>query len=390
MFEHLAWGYVDQPPFVAFAAWLAAPAGYSLLALRAFPILAAALTVFVAVLLTAELGGGRFAQWLCGIATLLMPAYLLLGNALTTTSFEPFFWTLATSSRCALCATRAARAAVVDSPRLRQRWALRKIFDAPAGRRHRERDCSATRNDGCSFRAPLYASASRAVALAEYSLAGRPRMALHRGPPRRRGSPPRARPGSPSNSAPSPATVAPLRRNNSCISRPAAPVLAGRHCRAVSTRPASRSSVDFRCVYRRRCRGVAFGAKGYYIIGIYAALLSIGAVAIERTTVWLRVALLSALTLPALRRCRCRSRFSPSTADRIRATLGLTGRDGTSPHLMQPLFAEEFGWHRLARDVAAVYFSLPPAFAPGPPFTPTRMATPARSTSSDRATVCPR
>ncbi|HEY6325767.1 MAG TPA: hypothetical protein VIW73_04520, partial [Candidatus Cybelea sp.] len=93
--KHLAWGYVDQPPFVAFAAWLAAPAGYSLLALRALPILAAALTVYLAVRLAAELGGGRFAQWLCGVATTLLPAYLLLGNTLTTSSFEPFFWTLA-------------------------------------------------------------------------------------------------------------------------------------------------------------------------------------------------------------------------------------------------------------------------------------------------------
>ena len=39
--------------------------------------------------------------------------------------------------------------------------------------------------------------------------------------------------------------------------------------------------------------------------------------------------------------------------------LGLTGRDATPPRLIQPIFAEEFGWERLARDVAAVYFSLP-------------------------------
>ena len=36
--KHLAWGYVDQPPLVALAAWLAAPTGYKLLALRALPI----------------------------------------------------------------------------------------------------------------------------------------------------------------------------------------------------------------------------------------------------------------------------------------------------------------------------------------------------------------
>ncbi|MBV8372437.1 MAG: hypothetical protein JOY69_04185 [Candidatus Eremiobacteraeota bacterium] len=39
--------------------------------------------------------------------------------------------------------------------------------------------------------------------------------------------------------------------------------------------------------------------------------------------------------------------------------LGLTGRAGTPPHLIQPVFAEEFGWERLTRDVAAVYFALP-------------------------------
>jgi hypothetical protein len=39
--------------------------------------------------------------------------------------------------------------------------------------------------------------------------------------------------------------------------------------------------------------------------------------------------------------------------------LGLTGSNGMPPHLIQPLFAEEFGWDRLARDVARVYRTLP-------------------------------
>ena len=66
----------------------------SIIAIRALPILTAALTVYLAVQLTRELGGGGFAQMLAGMATLLMPAYLLLGNTLTTSSFEPFCWTL--------------------------------------------------------------------------------------------------------------------------------------------------------------------------------------------------------------------------------------------------------------------------------------------------------
>src|SRR6185437_14217229 len=92
--KHPAWGYVDQPPLVVAAAALAGPAHYDLLALRVLPIVAAALTVAVAVGLARELGGGRFAQMLAGTATLLAPAYLLLGNTLTTTSFEPLCWTL--------------------------------------------------------------------------------------------------------------------------------------------------------------------------------------------------------------------------------------------------------------------------------------------------------
>ncbi len=80
------------------------------------------LTVYLAARLAAELGGGRFAQWLCGIATMLMPAYLLLGNTLTTSSFEPLFWTLALF--IAVCIVRSRPA---DAPLL---WAALGIAAA--------------------------------------------------------------------------------------------------------------------------------------------------------------------------------------------------------------------------------------------------------------------
>ncbi len=35
--KHLSWGYVDQPPLVAFAAWLSAPLHYNIVALRILP-----------------------------------------------------------------------------------------------------------------------------------------------------------------------------------------------------------------------------------------------------------------------------------------------------------------------------------------------------------------
>jgi len=92
--RHLAWGYVDQPPLVPFAAWLAGPFAYHLIALRLLPALAAALASLVAIQIARDLGGGRFAQLLAGVSVALLPAYLLLGNILTTTSFEALSWTL--------------------------------------------------------------------------------------------------------------------------------------------------------------------------------------------------------------------------------------------------------------------------------------------------------
>src|ERR1700688_3388935 len=45
--EHLAWGYVDQPPLVALIAWIARHSfGSSLFAMRLFPAIAGAAVVF--------------------------------------------------------------------------------------------------------------------------------------------------------------------------------------------------------------------------------------------------------------------------------------------------------------------------------------------------------
>ena len=63
--EHLAWGYVDHAPLVAFIARLTrALLGDSLFALRFFPALAAGAKVLLAGWMAGEMGGGRFAQML--------------------------------------------------------------------------------------------------------------------------------------------------------------------------------------------------------------------------------------------------------------------------------------------------------------------------------------
>ncbi len=64
--EHLARGYVDQPPLIALIAWISRHLlGNSLAAFRVPPILAGAVTVYLTGWLAKELGGGRRAVCSC-------------------------------------------------------------------------------------------------------------------------------------------------------------------------------------------------------------------------------------------------------------------------------------------------------------------------------------
>ena len=75
--EHLAWGYVDQPPLIAFVAWLARHLfGTSMVSMRLFPVLAGAAVVWLTGILARDLGGGRLAQFLAAAAILLAPVNL--------------------------------------------------------------------------------------------------------------------------------------------------------------------------------------------------------------------------------------------------------------------------------------------------------------------------
>ena len=109
--EHLAWGYVDQPPLIALVAWLSRHLlGDSLFSLRLLPVLAGAAVVFLTGLLARELGGGRFAQFLAAAAMLFAPAYLAFDSFFSMNAFEPLFWLL--------CAWIAVRIVLGASPRL--------------------------------------------------------------------------------------------------------------------------------------------------------------------------------------------------------------------------------------------------------------------------------
>jgi len=94
--RHLAWGYVDQPPFsIALLALNRAVLGDSLVALRWLPALSGAATVVMTGMLVRQLGGGRFAQALACLCAVLPPVWLAVDHFFSMNAFDTFFWTLA-------------------------------------------------------------------------------------------------------------------------------------------------------------------------------------------------------------------------------------------------------------------------------------------------------
>lgn len=94
--EHLAWGYVDQPPMVAVAAALErALLGDSLFAIRFLPALAGAAVVLVTGLIARELGAGRSGVFLAQMAALIAPVFLAIHTILSMNVFEHLLWALA-------------------------------------------------------------------------------------------------------------------------------------------------------------------------------------------------------------------------------------------------------------------------------------------------------
>ncbi|HUN30154.1 MAG TPA: glycosyltransferase family 39 protein, partial [Alphaproteobacteria bacterium] len=367
--RHLAWGYVDQPPLVALVAWLAQPEHDGLIALRLLPALAAGFAAFVAVQIARDLGGGRFAQWLAGIAVALTPAYLLLGNLLTTTSFEPLSWTLVI-------------------------WLVIRSVALKQPRRGTAAKTWLTIAAAASF--GLYGKYSMALLLAALLaglLATKERRIL-------------ATPWLAISASVVAVVMLPNLWWQAAHGWPFLAVLQGdaahRHAFnngwLLESQNLAGNAISFaaeQLVYTnplaspvwlagliapfawRRLRDLRFlsiayvvlfatavmlEAKGYYIIGIYGALLAMGSVVVERAAGWLRIALFAALTAAAVATMPLSIPvLSIDGFISYTRVLGLTGRDGAPAHLIQPIYAEEFGWDRLARDVASVYAALPAA-----------------------------
>src|SRR6266496_1544106 len=97
--DHLAWGYVDQPPLVPFLIHVCrAILGDSLRAIRFIPALASSLLVVQTAMIARELGGKRFALLLSATAVVFAPQYLSNGSLLGTNCLEPNLW-----MGCAYC-----------------------------------------------------------------------------------------------------------------------------------------------------------------------------------------------------------------------------------------------------------------------------------------------
>src|SRR5215475_13837577 len=91
--DHLAWGYVDQPPLLPFLVRVSRSIlGDSLRSIRFFPALAISGAVVVTGMIAREFGGGRFALLLSAVTVAIAPIYLSDGSLLTTNSLEPLLW----------------------------------------------------------------------------------------------------------------------------------------------------------------------------------------------------------------------------------------------------------------------------------------------------------
>ena len=91
--DHLAWGYVDQPPLIALIAKTSRlMLGDSLPAIRFLSALAGAGLVLVTGFMARALGGKRFAQGFAAFTILVAPAFLASDNLLSMNAFEPLFW----------------------------------------------------------------------------------------------------------------------------------------------------------------------------------------------------------------------------------------------------------------------------------------------------------
>ncbi len=107
--RHLAWGYVDQPPFAPFVAWITAPLGYPVWALRLLPAILSGVTVLFGCAIARELRGNGFAVAMTGLTIILAPGLMGLAYGLSTEILSPAAWSALIYLTMRLVKTQATR-----------------------------------------------------------------------------------------------------------------------------------------------------------------------------------------------------------------------------------------------------------------------------------------
>ena len=91
--EHLAPGYVDQPPLIAVLGWFTRHTlGTSLPALLFWPALAGALRIILTAVFARELGAGRFGTVLAAALAATPGVWWVIDHQFAMNSLEPLFW----------------------------------------------------------------------------------------------------------------------------------------------------------------------------------------------------------------------------------------------------------------------------------------------------------
>jgi hypothetical protein len=92
--EHLAFGYVDQPPLIPFLAWIARHTlGTSLPALIFWPAAAGVGRIVLVALFARELGAKRFGVALAAVLAATPAVWWVIDHQFAMNALEPLFWT---------------------------------------------------------------------------------------------------------------------------------------------------------------------------------------------------------------------------------------------------------------------------------------------------------
>ena len=351
--DHLAWGYVDQPPLsIAFLAATRAVLGDSIFAVRLPVVLAGALCIVLTGLLARRLGGGRYAQGLAALAYVTTATTLAMSSFFSMNAFDLLFWLACMHIVVQLLQSGDTR------------WWL--LLGAVAGVGMLNKYSVAFGAFGLV--AGIALTPSRRLLLSGRLLAGGVLAMLiflpHLWWEVANGVP-----------------TAEFIRNATAYKIVAMPPHAFMAAQVVENNPFTAplwlgglGYLLFAPAVRRfRPLGLMYivvllifllqRAKPYYLAPAYPALLAAGAVAAERLRRWLRVALpiwlvvggviVGAMAIPAL---------PPATYLRVARQLGVKAPQEERGHTaeMPQVLADRFGWENMTATIARVYHALPP------------------------------